>query len=42
MNSGKIELHFVRTTAMAADQLTKAVGLQVLVDRKDFMEMLSG
>ena len=42
VKSGKMELHFVRTKAMAADQLTKNVGLQVLMVGKDLTGMLSG
>ena len=37
-----MELQFVRTKAMAANQLTKNVGLQVLVAEKELMGMLSG
>ena len=42
LESGVMELQFVRTKAMAAVQLTKKVGLQVLVAGKDLMGMLSG
>ena len=42
VKSGEMELQFVRTKAMAADQLTKNVGLQVLVTGKDLMGMVSG
>ena len=42
VESGEMELHFVKIKAMAADQLTRNVGLQVLVAGKDFMGMLSG
>ena len=37
-----MELQFVRTKAMAADQLTKNAGLQDLVAGKDLMGKLSG
>ena len=37
---GRWELQFVRTEAMAADQLTKHVGLQVLVAGKSLRECL--
>ena len=40
--SGEMELQFVRTKAMAADQLTKNVGLQVLEAGKNLVGMLSG
>ena len=36
-----MEHQFVMTMAMAADQLTKNVGFQVLVAGKDLMGMLS-
>ena len=42
VESGEMELQFVRTKEMAADQLTKNVGLQVLEAGKDLMGMLSG
>ena len=42
VESGEIELQFVRTKEMAADQLTKNVGVQVLVASKEIMGMISG
>ena len=38
----KMVLKFVKTKAMAADQLNKNVSLQVLVARNDLMGMCSG
>ena len=40
VESGETELKLVRTKAMAAGQLTKNVGLQVLVSGKDLMRMI--
>ena len=37
-----MELQFVRTKEMAADQLTKNVVLQVLVAGKELVGMISG
>ena len=42
VESGEMELQFVRTNEMAADQLTKNVGVQVLVAGKELMGMISG
>ena len=42
VESEEMELQFVRTKAMAANQLTKNVGLQVLVVRKGLMGMFGG
>ena len=42
VESGEMDLQIVRTKAMAADQLTKNVGLHVLVAGKEMMGMLSG
>ena len=42
VESGEMELQFVRTKEMAADQLTKNVGVQVLVAGKELMGMISG
>ena len=42
VEGGEMELQFARTKAIAADQLIKEVGLQILVARKDVMGMLSG
>ena len=39
---GEVKLEFVRTFAMAADQLTKNVGVKVLEIGKDLMGMTSG
>ena len=40
--SGEMDLEFVRTLAMAADQLTKHVGVKVLDIGKALMGMTSG
>ena len=40
MESGEIELRFVRTKALVANQFTKNVVLQVLVAEKYLMGML--
>ena len=40
-DSGEMNLEFVRTLAMAADQLTKHVGVKVLESRKGIMGMSS-
>ena len=42
IDSGEMRLEFVRTLAIAADQLTKHVGLKVLEIRKELMGMTSG
>ena len=42
IDSGEMQLEFVRTLAMAADQLTKHVGLKVLDIGKKLMGMTSG
>ena len=42
VESGQMELQFALTKAMAADPVTKNVGLQVLVAGKDLMGMVSG
>ena len=42
VESSEILLQFVRTKDMAADQLTKHVGLQVLETGKELMGMFSG
>ena len=42
VESGEMKLQFVRTKAMAADELTKNVGEQVLVAGKELMGMISG
>ena len=39
---GEIDLKFVRTLSMAADQLTKHVGVKVLEIGKGLMGMTSG
>ena len=41
VESGEVELHFVPTKAMAADQLTKHVGVKVLVEGKCLMGMIA-
>ena len=42
VESGEVVLQFFGTKLMAADQLTKHVGVQVLVARKEMMGMSSG
>ena len=42
VESGEMELQFLRTKEMAADQLTKNVGAQVFVAGKELMGMISG
>ena len=42
MESEEYNLKFVRTLAMAADQLTKHVGVKVLEIGKEFMGMTRG
>ena len=39
---GEVKLEFLRTLAMAADQLTKHVGVKVLEKGKYLMGMTSG
>ena len=42
VESGEVVLQFIGTKLMAADQLTKHVGVQVVVDGKELMGMTSG
>ena len=42
VESGEIMLQFVRAKVMAANQLTKHVGLQVFMMGKELMGMISG
>ena len=42
VEGGGMELQFVRTKEMAADQLTKNAVMQILVAGKDFMGIFSG
>ena len=42
VESGRMNLQFVRTEVMTASQFTKYVGLQVLVARKNSMGMIGG
>ena len=42
MENGEFSLEFVRTLSMAADQLTKHVGVKVLDIGKKLMGMTSG
>ena len=42
MESGEVVLQFIGTKLMAADQMTKHVGVQVLAMGKELMGMTSG